>query len=273
LSFTGNLVATGLRGLLSRFIGRGFVDAVVTTAGALDHDIAKSMGGEYLLSSFDADDAAMAREGIHRIGNVAVRREHYGVLVERFLHTHLGELALEKGTWGVRELLWRLGEHIDDDYSILGTAARSRVPIYVPGFVDGAFGTAILTYNESQRVRSSGKPILIDPLRDERELMDIAMSSKRLGALVVGGGISKHHVIWWGQFRGGFDYLVYVSTAVEWDGSLSGASPREAVSWYKLKPTGKGVFVHADATVVLPIILPYIASRLKYRERVVVIDG
>jgi len=273
LSFTANLVATGLRGLISRFMRRGFVDAIVTTAGALDHDIARSMGGEYLVSSFDADDIQMSRDGIHRIGNIAIRREHYGVLIERFVHTHLRELSLEKREWGVRELLWRLGEYIDDDYSIIGTASRLRIPIYVPGFVDGAFGTAVFTYNEAQRARSDGKPILIDPLRDEGELMSIAMSSTKLGALVVGGGISKHHVIWWGQFRGGFDYLIYISTAIEWDGSLSGARPREAVSWHKLKPTGKGIMIYADATIILPIIIPYVAGRLKYRNRAVVVNG
>lgn len=47
LSFTADLVATGLRGgLLAKFVERGgFADVVITTAGTLDHDLAKSMGG------------------------------------------------------------------------------------------------------------------------------------------------------------------------------------------------------------------------------------
>ena len=45
---------------------------------------------------------------------------------------------------------------------------------------------------------------------------------------MMGGGISKHHTLWWNQYRGGLDYAVYITTASEWDGSLSGALVTEA---------------------------------------------
>lgn len=266
LSFTGNLVSTGLRGLIAKFVERGFVDVIITTAGTLDHDIAKAMGGKYRLSYFDVDDVEMSKSGIHRIGNVAVSKEHYGPLIEKFVHSSLSELAKLKNEWGIRELIWELGNAINDDYSIIKAASRTKVPIYVPGFVDGAFGTAILTYNETQRTRADGRPIKIDILKDEHELMDIIYSSKSLGALIIGGGISKHHVIWWSQFIGGLDYVVYITMATELDGSLSGARPREAITWGKVKPTAKQGFVYADATLVLPIVIPYIVSKLGFRE-------
>ncbi len=271
LSFTGNLISTGLRGLIAKFIERGFVDAVITTAGTLDHDIAKSMGGKYYQGYFDVDDVEMSRAGIHRIGNVAVRREHYGPLIEKFMYSSLEDLSRIKEEWGIRELLWELGRRIDDDYSILRAVSRARVPIYVPGFVDGAFGTAILTYNEMQRTRTGGRQVRIDLLKDEHELMDIAYSSKSLGALIIGGGISKHHVIWWSQFAGGLDYVVYITMAIEWDGSLSGARPKEAITWGKVKPTARQAFVLEDATVVLPILIPYIVKRIGFRNRTEVI--
>jgi deoxyhypusine synthase len=42
-------------------------------------------------------------------------------------------------------------------------------------------------------------------------------------------------MIWWNQFRDGIDYAVYITTAVEYDGSLSGAELRKAVSWGKVR--------------------------------------
>ncbi|MFW6197193.1 MAG: deoxyhypusine synthase family protein, partial [Thermoplasmatota archaeon] len=75
------------------------------------------------------------------------------------------------------------------------------------------------------------------------------------GALMVGGGISKHHTIWWNQFRDGLDHAVYVTTAVEYDGSLSGARVREAVSWGKVREEADYITVEGDATVLLPLIL------------------
>ena len=76
-----------------------------------------------------------------------------------------------------------------------------------------------------------------------------------LGALIIGGGISKHHAIWWSQFRDGLEIAVYVTTAYEYDGSLSGALTKEAISWGKIKPRGKHVTVHGDATIVLPFLI------------------
>ena len=51
------------------------------------------------------------------------------------------------------------------------------------------------------------------------------------------------------------DYAVQVTTAPEWDGSLSGARVREAVSWGKVQPKARRITVEGDATVMLPLIL------------------
>ncbi|MCJ7761181.1 deoxyhypusine synthase family protein, partial [Candidatus Bathyarchaeota archaeon] len=41
VSFTGNLVATGTRGVLKELVKRRLVDVVVTTCGTVDHDVAR----------------------------------------------------------------------------------------------------------------------------------------------------------------------------------------------------------------------------------------
>ncbi len=268
MSFTANLVATGLRGLISDFIRRGFVDVIITTAGAVDHDIARARGGRYLVHTFDVDDRELREQGYHRIGNIIVRTDHYGVPVEKTVFEALTELVTKRGKirLKVRELLWHIGSKLADSCSILRAAYDAETPIYVPGFVDGALGTAILMFNEAQRARGEAT-VTIDVLEDERELMNIVYESRKLGGIIVGGGISKHHLIWWAQFKDGLDYAIYITTAVEWDGSLSGARPREAVSWRKIKPNARTAFVFSDATVVLPILLSYVAGKLKSRVR------
>jgi deoxyhypusine synthase len=79
---------------------------------------------------------------------------------------------------------------------------------------------------------------------------------------MIGGGISKHHTLWWNQFRGGLDYAVYITTAVEYDGSLSGAEVREAISWGKVNVKAKQVTVHGEATAILPLIVAALLERL-----------
>ncbi|MEM0483316.1 MAG: deoxyhypusine synthase [Pyrobaculum sp.] len=252
LSFTGNLVATGLREFIADAIRRRLFNVVVTTAGALDHDIAKSMGAVYAPGSFDLDDVDLVAKGYHRLGNVVIKKEEYGPLVEKFILAHCEKL------WGktlaTYELAYLLGAELPED-SILGAAARAGAKVFVPGIVDGAVGTALMTCNDLARTKRGGSRAFIDVLKDEEELREIVHNSKKLAALIVGGGISKHHVIWWAQFKGGLDYVVYISTAVEYDGSLSGARPREAISWGKVKPSAKSVFIFADATLVLPVLL------------------
>ena len=253
LSFTANLVATGLRGLLADVIERKIFNLVITTAGTIDHDIARSFGGKYYKGFFEADDKVLFEKKIHRLGNVFIPFDSYGKIIEREVYRVLDELVHSLGEGetrrlGVYELLWEIGKRINDSNSILRAAYRTGTPVIVPGFVDGAFGTAIFTYTQVK------KGIVVDVLKDEALLAERFFPAKSAMALIVGGGISKHHSIWWAQFRGGYDCTVYVTTAVEYDGSLSGAQPREAISWGKLKPESRHVTVYGDATIILPLL-------------------
>ena len=256
LSFTANLVATGLRGVLAQLIDEGLFDVVITTCGALDHDIARANGGKYLKGYFEADDTELREKGYHRLGNVFIPFDSYGLTIESFVKELSKRLATVRKEWGIREVLEVAGEMLKDDpNSILGAAFRREVRVYVPGFVDGAFGTDLFIQSQFSGLR-------INLFRDMKEISDRVFSSEVSAALVLGGGISKHHTIWWNQFKEGLDYAVYVTTAVEWDGSLSGAKTREAITWGKLKPSGKHVTVYGDVTVLLPLIAAGVLDEL-----------
>ncbi len=254
ISFTGNLIATGLRGLIAQLISSKLFNVVVTTCGAVDHDIAKAVGGKYLKGFFDVNDVELRRLGYHRIGNVFVHQADYGKPIEDFVKGLIDELVKVKSRWGVREVLHEAGLKIKDSNSILHNASKNNVPIYVPGIVDGAFGTALFIHSQFTKFE-------LDVFKDMKELSDIVFTSKKSSALIVGGGISKHHTLWWNQFKDGLDYAVYITTATEWDGSLSGARAKEAISWGKVKESGKHVVVYSDASLVLPIITAYLITK------------
>ena len=57
-------------------------------------------------------------------------------------------------------------------------------------------------------------------------------------------------------------HVVYVTTAVEYDGSLSGAQTREGISWGKIKEKADNVTIEGDATIILPIIVSALLERL-----------
>ncbi len=132
-----------------------------------------------------------------------------------------------------------------------------KVPIFVPGPMDGAVGSQIWLFANKR------SDFRVDVIGDEKRLADIAFDSKKSGALILGGGISKHHIIWWSQFKGGLDYACYITTAVEYDGSLSGAQVKEAISWGKVRPKAKKSTLIADATTVLPLVACYAMTNRK----------
>jgi deoxyhypusine synthase len=257
LSFPAAIVATGVRGILIDMVRNGMVDVIVTTCGTLDHDIARTVG-DYYQGSFDMDDAKLRRAGYHRLGNVLVPLESYGPTIEKRVQPLLGRLYRN----GVRsitseQLCAEIGRDLGSERSLLYWAEKKKVPVFVPGLTDGAVGSQVWLFTEGHR------DFRVDLIGDERRLSDINAEAKETGALVLGGGISKHHVIWWSQFRGGLDWACYVTTAPESDGSLSGARIREAVSWGKVKEKAKRASLDAEVTTVLPLIVSYALTKQK----------
>lgn len=248
LSFVGAVVGTGLRGVISELLKRRFFDVVVTTCGALDHDIARSLK-EYYEGDFWIDDEILKKQGYHRLGCVLIPLENYGPVIENFIQ----ELLEEEYGRGVREvsssdISYLIGKKIKDDNSFLKNASENDIPVFVPGILDGAVGTQVWLFQQKHR------DFKLNLLKDFDRLSEIIFKAKRSGTLMIGGGISKHHVLWWNQFKDGLDYAVYITTGYEYDGSLSGATVREAISWGKVKPEAMKVTVHGDATIILPLI-------------------
>lgn len=255
LSFTGNLVATGTRGVFKELVKRKLVDVIVTTCGTLDHDIARCWKN-YYKGSFLMSDIKLHGKEINRLGNVLVPNESYGIVIEEKMQKLLQDLWKERvKEITARQLCHEIGKRICNDSSILYWAAKNNIPIYVPGVTDGAVGYQLWLFSQDHNFK-------VNLLKDSGELNDIVYDAKKTGALIVGGGISKHHTLWWNQFRKGLNYAVYISTAVEWDGSLSGARPREAVSWGKINEKAGRIMIEGDASVILPIMVSALITRL-----------
>ena len=255
ISFPAALCATGTRGFFLELVKRRLVDVIVTTCGTLDHDLARTFR-QYFHGDFELDDIALGQQGLNRLGNVIVPNECYGEILEAKVLPWLSEIEEERSVssnspwngFGTVELCWALGDRIEDEGSLLYWAAKHRIPIVIPGITDGSIGAQLFMHR--QRCPS----FMIDVLADEEICSDISWTSEKANALMVGGGISKHHVIWWNQYRGGLDSAIGISTAPEYDGSLSGARLREAISWGKIRPEAPHILVEGEASMILPIL-------------------
>ncbi|HEB47199.1 MAG TPA: deoxyhypusine synthase [Candidatus Pacearchaeota archaeon] len=246
LSFPADIISTGTRGVIKDMVKNKFFDVIITTCGTLDHDLARAFK-DYHHGSFSLDDGELYKKKMHRLGNVVIPMDSYGKIIETKVKEFLADLIKDRKEISTHELCWEIGKKIDNEGSILYWAYKNKIPVIVPGITDGSVGYNIWELTQN-------KDFKFDILKDETLLSNIVWNSKKRAALILGGGISKHHVIWWNQFKNGLDYAVYITTAQEYDGSLSGAKPREAISWGKINEKAKYVTLYGDITLTLPII-------------------
>ena len=247
LSFVAAITSTGLRGVIKDIIKKKWFDVVITTCGALDHDIARHFSN-YNQGSFTMDDAELTKQDIHRLGNVLVPMESYGPIIEEKMQSFLEE-EYAKGTreMSTEDICRMIGSHLGED-SFLYWAYKNNVKVIVPGIVDGAVGSQIWMFSQKHT------DFKLNIIKDSDTLAGLIFKAKKSGALMLGGGISKHHTLWWNQYRNGLDFAVYITTAQEFDGSLSGALVREAISWGKVTQDAKQTTIHGEITTVLPFL-------------------
>ncbi len=246
LAFTGNMAASGLRGIFAEMMERKMFNAVVTTGGAIDHDLIRSFS-DYELGDFQQDDVQLHKKGINRLGNILIDNKNY-VELERRMQRLFKEMHSRKKIWSGKELIWEIAKTIKDEKSFLHQAYKNKIPIFSPGLIDSAIGLQLFFYKQDN------PDFVLDAAGDMKELANIVLTAKRTGVLILGGGIAKHYAIASNLLRGGLDYSVYVTTASAYDGSLSGAFPQEAKSWGKIKEKGRTAVVYGDATILVPLI-------------------
>lgn len=128
-------------------------------------------------------------------------------------------------------------------------SAVNDIPIFCPALTDGSFGD-MLYFHSYKRAG-----FVLDINADIRRINDLAVQSHCTGQIILGGGLVKHHTCNANLMRNGADYSVYINTGQEFDGSDTGASPDEAISWGKIRITAKPVKVNADATLAFPLIV------------------
>ena len=250
LGCTSNMVSSGLREIIAYLARKRLVDVLVTTAGGVEEDVIKTLK-PFLLGSFHADDKQLRKQGINRIGNIFVPNDRY-IAFEKLMMPFFERLYKNQSSGQIissSEFTYELGKEVHDENSILYWATRNEIPVFCPALTDGSIGDMLYFFMNSH------PDFKLDIASDIVKITEIAMNSKKTGAIILGGGLAKHHVMNANLFRGGADYAVYISTGSEYDGSVAGARPSEAVSWGKKNLSGRSVHVEGDATIIFPLVV------------------
>ncbi|MBC8224280.1 deoxyhypusine synthase [Candidatus Bathyarchaeota archaeon] len=255
ITLSGPLVPSGMRLIFRDLIRDGYVDAVVSNGANLVHDIVEAMGRAHMVGDVDVDDRVLLEKGINRAYDIFIESDTW-IALEEYIGGVLDDIP-EEGRVGVpiHGLIREIGLRIEDEGSILGTAARKGVPIFSPGFLDSMLGIPLWMYSKRSR-------LVIDPIKDFDLLGEMVYEAKKSGAIILGGGTPKHHAQYMNTLREGLDAAVQISSARVEDGSLSGAPLKESVSWGKLKGD-KASTIFGDVTIVFPLIVAAALERIK----------
>lgn len=266
LSIAGPLVPGGLRKIIFDLIDDRFVDVLITSGANITHDLVESFGGghyreikaaenrkfsrhqkfEEFLKAAEKDEK-LCEEGIGRIGDLYTRSSDFEVF-EKEITKILAKIARKKKIISIGEFLFEIGNMIDDEDSILKIAAKKGVPIYAPGLIDSMLGLQLWMFTQNEEFH-------LDAIGDMHELSDIVFGSKKVTAVMLGGGLPKHYALASNLLKGGVDAGIQVTMDRGETGSLSGAPLEEAKSWAKAKAGSSLVTVVGDVSIIFPVMV------------------
>jgi len=259
LTFTSNMVTSGLRGFFAQLCKLNIPSILVTTSGSIEEDIMKSFGEVFEVAHFYCDDTQLHERGENRVGNLLIRNESY-LKFEDKMNEFLSKIYEKNKRVSASELLREIGLMLEDENSILYQAAKNNIPIYCPGIADSAFGFHLFLFQQKN------KDFVVDTIIDMNRAVSDLGFDERKGLISLGGSISKHYAVFAAMLSGGFDYAVYLTTSHASSGSMSGATTQEAKSWGKIKDDAEAATVNGDVCITFPLIMSYVLDKLNEEE-------
>jgi deoxyhypusine synthase len=160
-------------------------------------------------------------------------------MFEEWLTPILDAMVVEQREQGVvwtpSKMIHRMGREIDNPESVYYWCYKNDIPVYSPAITDGSIGDMIFFHSFKTpglvldlvqvaqppvtRPSSLGgmfvKALVKHFLQDIRGINGMAMRAKHSGAVILGGGVVKHHIMNANLMRNGTDHCVYINTGQE----------------------------------------------------------
>ncbi|MBI2666470.1 deoxyhypusine synthase family protein [Candidatus Woesearchaeota archaeon] len=242
LAFTSNQISSGNREIIKYLVKNKKVHVLITSAGGIEEDIIKSLK-PFVLGKFEASGRALFENGINRTGNIFVPNDRFAYFEQWMQPVFEKVYQMQKNTEKLqghgkvicpKDFIRELGLAIKDENSVLYWAAKNDIPVFCPGLIDGSLGDLIFFYKQSH------PDFLIDVTQEMKDIVQLTLNCEKTGGIILGGGISKHFALNANIFREGFDFVVDINTAQEYD---------------EVKATAPSVKIHCDATIAFPLLV------------------
>jgi deoxyhypusine synthase len=263
LGLAGAVVPGGLRKVIRDMVKLHVVDVLVSTGANLIHDLHEALGYHHYVGDASADDAVLHSLRVDRIYDTYASDQELAQ-TDLFIGDFVDKL--EPRVYSSREFLYLLGRELSDENSIIATSSLENVPIFCPALNDSGIGIG-LTFHRMKKPRGENFPI-IDPIKDNIEILMIKEQSSKMAAIYVGGGAPKNYIQQVHPMAEivqlnaqGYAYAIQLTTDDPKWGGLSGCTIEEGKSWGKVAPDAHHATVYMDATIGLPLLFKAIIER------------
>ena len=245
MSLGGPLIPGGMRNIVTKMINEGQVDLIVASGANITHDLVEAFGGSHYRHE-GKDDEELNEDGIGRIADINVGSDDFTIFETEIIKI-FENISSKKKVVSIQELLYEIGLMVDDEKSFVAAAARNDIPIFAPGLIDSMMGLQLWIFNQDH-------DFTVDAVADMNYLSDIVFESEKVGAILLGGGLTKHYTLASNVIKGGLDAAIQITMDRPEAGSLGGAPLEEAKSWAKAKCGSSLASVVGDVTVMFPLI-------------------
>jgi deoxyhypusine synthase len=281
LTISGAMSVAKMGLVVCQMIEAGLVDIIVSTGAIMAHGLSEAIGCVHYKHDPKVSDKQLYEWGYNRVYDT---------------------LEMESNLWDAQQVVSQVLEGIDWSQptcssqlnraigkmlhdqgqmpSLLGTAFRHDVPVFVPAFTDSELGLDVATFFLAKKHSPDRPPSLeelcasVPPFNPFLDLYDYAQRiqrAKQVGIFTIGGGVPRN----WAQQVGPFHDIINMRLGSQFPvprfrygvricpepahwGGLSGCTYTEGVSWGKFlsrEEGGRYAEVHCDATIAWPLLV------------------
>ncbi len=266
LGIAGAGIAGGMGRMVASLMEAGFLDAICSTGAQVYHDLHFAFDLPVKAVSPHQDDNALRRCGDTRIYDIGIRERETLEAQDEILREFVRERWRDDlsgrtlSSWEFNGALghWVLEQSPHPERSFTATAARLGIPIFWDSLANHSIAMNLV------RTDREGFPVVLSAQKDIFDSAAIVYDSKRTGFVELGGGGPKNFIQQTGptisQILGvafeGADRGLQIGTAVEREGSLSGCTFGEAVTWgkYREAEEQKLVQIWGEYSVIFPLL-------------------
>jgi deoxyhypusine synthase len=271
LCLAGSLFSAGLKKLVYGMVENNMVDVIVSTGAIIvDQDFFEGLGFSHYVGSSLTDDEELRKNRIDRIYDTYISEDEL-----RICDDTIAQIAgrLDPKPYSSREFIMEMGKYLEkhgkNKESVVLSAYRKGVPIFVPAFSDSSAGFGLIKH----QWQNKDSHVSIDSVKDFLELTKVKMDAKETGIFMVGGGVPKNFVQdtvvaaeVLKKSAPMHKYAVQITVADERDGALSGSTLKEAHSWGKVD-TKHTQMVFSEATIAMPLLVSHAYHNSTWKPR------